>query len=492
MNLGPNLETIRSDGGSGQAGAPARPLFRWRQPLRLPRRIFAEDARAAFIAAVRLADILVAFLSAVLSYWLRHGSFALSPDYWWNIAIGCLLCANSLEFAQVYSIARIRRAYIGRIATAWTATMLALIAMIYFTKLADEFSRGWVLLWSGAGFVGIILVRVLARACLARCHHRGTLVCNVAVVGDGEAAERLARTIANGGQEEVRVVGIFRPLLRADDPGATAPDIDDLMAMTRHARVDEIAVSLPCAAELGAVLRKLGVVPADVKLCPDLRDLGLFGTSAARIPAALLAERPLAGWRIVVKRSIDIVISAMLILLLAPLMVVIAILIKLDSDGPVLFRQPRVGFNKNPITVYKFRSMHVEAASDPTIPQARRDDPRVTRLGWFLRRLSLDELPQLFNVLSGSMSLVGPRPHAIAHDEKYAILVDWYLARHRVKPGITGWAQINGFRGEVDTLGKMEKRVAHDLFYIDHWSPLFDLRILLKTLVVALNDDNAY
>jgi putative colanic acid biosysnthesis UDP-glucose lipid carrier transferase len=187
----------------------------------------------------------------------------------------------------------------------------------------------------------------------------------------------------------------------------------------------------------------------------------------------------------------DVVLSGALLIVFAPFMALLAALVKLDSPGPVIFRQERFGFNKQPFTVYKFRTMYCGVA-DPSVPQARRSDPRVTRLGRFLRRTSLDELPQLFNVLAGSMSLVGPRPHAIVHDERYAQVIDGYLGRHRVLPGITGWAQVNGFRGETDTTEKMARRIEHDLFYIDHWSPLFDLRILVRTLRVGFIDRKAY
>jgi putative colanic acid biosynthesis UDP-glucose lipid carrier transferase len=175
-----------------------------------------------------------------------------------------------------------------------------------------------------------------------------------------------------------------------------------------------------------------------------------------------------------------------------PLMLLVALAIKLEGAGPVFFRQLRFGFNNNPITVLKFRTMVAEAAKDPFARQARRDDPRVTRVGRFLRKTSLDELPQLINVLKGDMSLVGPRPHAIAHNEYYAEIIDGYLRRHRVKPGITGWAQVNGLRGETATVQAMHERVIHDLYYIENWSLRFDLWILLRTLVVGFIHRNAY
>ena len=182
----------------------------------------------------------------------------------------------------------------------------------------------------------------------------------------------------------------------------------------------------------------------------------------------------------------------MILLLALPTLATIALLVKLDSPGPVLFRQRRFGFNNNVITALKFRSMTATADGDGAVPQATRGDPRVTWIGAFLRRHSLDELPQFVNVLRGDMSIVGPRAHAVRHNEQYAALIDDYLARHKVKPGITGWAQVNGLRGETETLDKMEARVQHDLYYVDNWSLLFDLRIILLTLFVGFRSDHAY
>jgi putative colanic acid biosynthesis UDP-glucose lipid carrier transferase len=201
---------------------------------------------------------------------------------------------------------------------------------------------------------------------------------------------------------------------------------------------------------------------------------------------------PQTGLSTLLKRTIDIAASAVLLVGFLPLMAGIAALVKLDSPGPVLFRQQRSGFRRRPFALYKFRSMRPEAGDDASVPQARRHDPRVTHIGRFLRRTSLDELPQLFNVLKGDMSLVGPRPHATLHDEKFCQLIDGYRLRHTVKPGITGWAQVHGFRGETETLDKIQRRVEYDIYYITHWSLLLDVKILWKTLGVVFGQQNAY
>ena len=463
------------------------------------RRPFAADARTVFLAALRAGDMVVVAASAITAYWARIGSYHPHQSEQWEIATGCLLAANLLQFARLYSIESLRHrsSHVRRLAGAWALTMLAVVATIYFTKTAEEVSRGWVLLWGVMGFVGLIAVRAVAWSRLASRLEEGKLMLNMAVVGDGAPAERLARHLERSGDGVSRVLGIFsltsKDKQATDRRGATIPDVDDLAHLARNVRIDEIAISIPCpdAAGVSGALTKLGTIPINVKLCLDLPERAC-GLGALSLPAVPILERPLAGWPIIVKRCMDVAISAVLLVFFAPVMALVALAIKLDSTGPVLFRQQRHGFNKDPITVYKFRTMDVAAALDSSVPQARRHDPRVTRIGRFLRRSSIDELPQLLNVLTGAMSLVGPRPHAVAHDEQYAALIDGYLARHRVRPGITGWAQVNGYRGETDTIEKMARRVEHDLYYIDHWSPFFDLHILFRTLLVGFRNDNAY
>ena len=212
------------------------------------------------------------------------------------------------------------------------------------------------------------------------------------------------------------------------------------------------------------------------------------------MPLLRVFDRPLTGWSRLAKGIEDRVIAALVLMLTAPVMLAIAVLVRVSSPGPVLFRQRRYGFDNAAIEVLKFRTMHVNGREEIEAggAAARRGDPRVTPIGRFLRRTSLDELPQFFNVLLGQMSIVGPRPHAVAHNERFASLIDGYLSRHRVKPGITGWAQIHGLRGEAETLARMQERVRYDLHYIENWSLLLDLRIIFRTLLVGFSHPNAY
>jgi Undecaprenyl-phosphate glucose phosphotransferase len=453
---------------------------------------FASDWRAIFLGTLRAADVAVVVCAGLASYALRHGSLQLPALYWWQIVAGCLLAGLALHCAPVYTFRSLRQRsrHLGYVALIWTASGLVMIAVLFLLKLADEVSRAWLMLWMLVGLAGLVGVRLVCWHYLARWSQAGRLIFNVAVVGPRAAAEKLAQRIECGSTGDVRLLGIFRT---TSDGGEGEGEVEALARLARSMRVDEILMALPCieAKDIRKALQTLGTLPADVKLCLDFDNttLGIAGVLSTQ--PLLVCRRPLAGWRIVVKRLMDVVLSGALLIVFAPFMALLAALVKLDSPGPAIFRQQRFGFNRQPFTVYKFRTMYCGVA-DPSVPQARRSDPRVTRLGRFLRRTSLDELPQLFNVLAGSMSLVGPRPHAIVHDERYAQVIDGYLGRHRVLPGITGWAQVNGFRGETDTTEKMARRIEHDLFYIDHWSPLFDLRILVRTLRVGFIDRKAY
>ena len=277
--------------------------------------------------------------------------------------------------------------------------------------------------------------------------------------------------------------------------------VDDLVEFARRTRIDLVIFSLPISAEgrILQMLKKLWVLPLDIRLAAHTNKLQFRPRSYSyigNVPVIDVFDRPIADWDVVMKWLFDKIIGGLLLLASLPVLAVVAIAIKLDSRGPVFFKQKRYGFNNDLIEVYKFRSMYVDKADASASKLVTKDDPRVTRVGRFIRKASLDELPQLFNVVfRGNLSLVGPRPHAVnakAEARLYAEAVDGYFARHRVKPGITGWAQINGWRGETDTHEKIQKRVEHDLYYIENWSVLLDLFILFRTPVSLLQTENAY
>jgi Undecaprenyl-phosphate glucose phosphotransferase len=467
--------------GSAAATGPDRPIAPF----------FASDWTTILLGAFRLGDIGVIAGTGVAAYWLGHDSADPPAIYQWQVLAGCLLAANCFSVVRLYTLGSLRRPlrHLAAVVTNWVGVVVAIAAAAAITGTSDAAFRDWILLWALSALGGLAGARLIYWTWLARWSRGNKLVANVAIVGPQGAAARLARRVAKTSEGETHIIGAFHTSSSALSSPAE-DDVHALVRLARQMRVDEVLISLDCATDLGDAFAALAELPVDVKVCLELGDGAPLGSAA--IPALLLCRRPLAGWRIVVKRAMDISLGAAVLVFFMPLMLVIAALVKFDSRGPVIFRQRRFGFNRQPITVYKFRTMYAGGGDNTTVPQARRQDPRVTRLGRFLRRSSLDELPQLFNVLKGDMSLVGPRPHATAHDEKYTALVDGYLARHRVQPGITGWAQVRGFRGETDTLEKMVKRIEHDLFYIEHWSPLFDLRILALTLRYGFLHRNAY
>jgi len=281
---------------------------------------------------------------------------------------------------------------------------------------------------------------------------------------------------------------------------ATLGTTDELLRLAPLRSIDEVIIALPLCAErkLKDLCRKLGVLSIDVRLSiePLAEIFHMSCTSyICDVPLLTIVEKPFKGFRALLKWAEDIILASLLLVFCAPLMIFIAILIKIDSRGPILFKQERFGLNKEVIKVIKFRTMQVDRADASGAERTVRDDPRVTRIGRVLRPLSLDELPQLINVLRGEMSLVGPRPHAVkmkVGGHLYGDAVEQYPHRHRVKPGITGWAQVNGLRGEVDTLEKARARVAHDLYYIEHWSPWLDLKILMKTAGIVISREGAW
>ncbi|MFC6047818.1 undecaprenyl-phosphate glucose phosphotransferase, partial [Methylobacterium hispanicum] len=326
-----------------------------------------------------------------------------------------------------------------------------------------------------------------------------------AIVGGGPAAEELIAALETQKESGIRVVGVFddRGDARSGDVVAGYPKlgtVSDLVAYARHTRLDLIVFTIPISAEarILQMLAKLWVLPIDIRLSAHATKLRLRPRSYSylgSVPVLDVFDKPIADWDVVVKAVFDRCVGALLLVGLAPVMLGVAAAVRLTSRGPILFRQKRHGFNNEIIEVLKFRSMYVEQCDPTAVRQVTRDDPRVTPVGRFIRKTSLDELPQLFNVLKGDLSLVGPRPHAIgarAANTFYDQVVDGYFARHKVKPGITGWAQINGWRGETDTSEKIQRRVEHDLYYIENWSVLFDLQILVTTPFALLKAENAY
>lgn len=437
------------------------------------------------------------------------GQLSILQNWNYTIAIG-LTGLATLAIFQTLGLYHLQAftSYLNklpRLLLGWTLAISMLTAAVFFVKLGPEFSRGWLLLWYSCGAALLLSGRfVVAR--LARSWARqGRLNRRAVIYGGGKDCETLLKALEQQPENDIRIVGVF------DDRGGDriANDVagypvlgnsEDLVKYGRKNRVDMLIVAVPMNAETRVmeILKQLWVLPIDIRLAAHTAKLRFRPRSYSfigSVPLLDLYDKPIADWDWVAKWTFDKVVGTIATIAFLPIMALVAIAIKLDSKGPVLFRQKRYGFNNELIEVFKFRSMYTDMSDANAVKLVTKDDPRVTPVGRFIRKTSLDELPQLFNVLMGTLSLVGPRPHALqakAADQLYYDVVDGYFARHKVKPGITGWAQINGWRGETDTSLKIRKRVEHDLYYIENWSVFFDAYILMATPLSLLKSENAY
>ncbi len=387
---------------------------------------------------------------------------------------------------------------IRAVASRWFMVIFGLLAFGFALKVSDNFSRVWLFVWIGASLVILLAWRIVASVILRRMiRDGGVFARRIAVVGATDLGAQFAHKIGNP-ERGVSIVGVYEAGLpnRGDDHRDNlAGDLNDLERAARNGEIDDIIIAVPRTSkdEMARLARRLSSLPVSIALSPNIHWLDHTGGAVSRVgetPVLSLYRRPLEGWGGVLKTIEDFVLGSMLLLIASPLLLVIALAIRIQGEGPILFAQKRHGFNNAVFRIYKFRTMTVAEDGDE-IQQARKGDARITPLGAFLRRYSLDELPQLFNVVRGEMSLVGPRPHALAHNHQYAQLIENYSGRHKVKPGITGWAQVNGFRGETSENELMEQRVRFDLAYIDNWSIWFDLKILLLTVKAVVFPKNA-
>jgi len=391
----------------------------------------------------------------------------------------------SLPLSEVYP----------RILLQWSAIVAVLLFLAFTFKASGQFSRAATLSWFGITPLALFVVHSLR----LRAH---PLLVDLAgspgyiIVGANNVGFELFRRLPKKG-----FLGFFDfrsadRVAQVIEPGQLVGHCRDLASFARAHSVTAIYIALPISnvPRIGEMVRELRDTTASIYFIPDVFAFDMIQgrlVDVQGLPALSVCDTPFHGMDAVLKRSFDVAVAGLSLVVIAPLMLLIALGVKLSSRGPVLFRQRRYGLNGEQINVYKFRSMTVcEDGTD--VRQATREDPRITRFGRFLRRTSLDELPQIVNVLQGKMSLVGPRPHAVAHNEQYRKLITGYMIRHKVRPGITGWAQVHGLRGETDTIEKMRQRVKYDIEYLNNWSPWLDLKILVRTLVLIVRDEKAY
>jgi len=383
----------------------------------------------------------------------------------------------------------------------WVISLLLLIG--FASKATEYFSRQALFFWIVITPVVLVAAHRVLRFLLCRWSFADSDMSRAIIVGLSDSSRKLAYQFNQNPLLGVSCIGFFDdrwtervPEKRQRQPETVLGNIASVAGFVKIHKVQQIYIALPMAAEprILTLLDDLRDTTASIYFVPDIFLFDLIQANISTIkgiPIVAVCESPFVGINSTIKRISDVVLSLSILLLIAPLMLLIAMGIKLSSRGPVLFKQRRYGLDGKEIVVYKFRSMTVTEDGEQ-VNQATRSDPRITRFGGFLRKTSLDELPQFINVLQGRMSIVGPRPHAVSHNEMYRSLIKGYMIRHKVKPGITGWAQVKGFRGETETVEKMKARIDYDLEYLRNWSLFLDLLIIIKTIGVVLKDKNAY
>ena len=437
----------------------------------------------------RLTDGLMLFAAGwVATYfwqWLEHSRAnpLLTESY--------LLLTSAGAFLHMIFVGNLHRSWRGEtfmdilvgVTKHWFLVAIVLLIGMFVFKSSSDYSRLWFTLWVATGAILICLERILIYFFLRNLRRQGRNTKAIAIIGDLDTANQIKKQI------QVAEWSGYRVLLTIDE---IRPD--DAAAL---AGLDEIWIAIPMneTDRIKSALYEMRHIAVPKRIVPDDFTLSLMRCGISNVVGVAmlnLATTPFSGEQQLIKLLEDKLLALAILILISPLMLIIAVAIKLTSTGPVIFSQQRLGLNNRPFWLYKFRTMKPHREIPGSLIQASQNDNRITPLGKFLRRTSLDELPQFINVLKGDMSIVGPRPHAIEHNEEYKDLVQEYMHRHLVKPGITGWAQINGYRGETDKIHKMEKRVECDMYYIQNWSLMLDLKIMVMTIFKGFIGKNAY
>jgi len=385
----------------------------------------------------------------------------------------------------------------------WVFVITILWVVGFFTQSLTYFSQQILGYWFFITPITLIIVEALLRSIKFNWTFKKDSRPKVIIVGINISSIKLYMEYTNKPWLGIECLGFFedRPMNRVTSKDQQADllllgNINEAHSFIKTNNIDKIYIALPMSAQprILELLEELQDTTASIYFIPDIYLFDLIQPNMAitmGVPLVAICESPFDGSNGISKRIADILLSSLILTLILPFMLLIALVVKLSSPGPVIFKQLRYGLDGKEIWIYKFRSMTVSQDSGLVV-QAVKDDPRITKIGSLLRKTSMDEFPQFFNVLLGNMSIVGPRPHAVSHNEMYRQLIKSYMVRHKVKPGITGWAQVNGFRGETDTLGKMQERVKFDLDYLRNWSLFLDLFIIFKTISVVVRDKNAY
>ena len=484
---------------------------------RLSRRIRSYSSvllDAARLALCSLVGVLSGFLAFFVYYFTSFsgdfsGTFDFFQDpndrYFHLSLMGGLIFANVTFVLYGRPVRKKRDNLLRQVVVSWTLSLLIILGILFMLKTGTDFSRGLVAVWALLGLPFFLCARLIEQQTVKLLAHAGLVQRWIAIVGATPQAELLAgRLTEEGLTEHLRVIGIFdeqsRCPLASNQQSATGGDLETLKQLCRNELLDSVILALPGddPSRIRSVADEFRALPTDVLLGPDVAQLELRAQSASRlgpVPMVSLSKVPMRDWWGVAKWLEDTAISVVALIFLAPLFMLIGLAIKIESRGPVFFRQRRFGFNNQEFFVYKFRTMYHDLRDEGGALATKRHDHRVTLIGRFLRRTSLDELPQLLNVLRGEMSVVGPRAHPVnmrVGDQLIHDRIQDYAARHRVKPGITGLAQVNGNRGEVHSVEKAERRIQLDLMYIENWSVWLDLEIVFRTILKLPFDRSAY
>jgi putative colanic acid biosynthesis UDP-glucose lipid carrier transferase len=463
-----------------------------------------DDRQPTLLTYAPLIDGVLVFFAGWLAYWLRWDAWSIPQNYLFVLILGTALAVVLLPLSGAYQSWRgkVQWGAIGHTLPALfsVAVILALIGTL--TKTTADFSRLWMAYWFSLALAAMFVLRWLSWRIHQLQRNSGAGRRHIVIVGDGDFASSVAGQLLANPDLSVEIHGFIATGEADEALPLPAPllgrleDIDTILAAAEDTLEEVwIAVSDFSAEHRQSISRMLQSSCLAIRYVPDLTMLTLLNHRPREVAGMTVLElnaSPLDGHNALLKSAFDKVFAAVALVLLSPLICIIALAIKLDSPGPVFFRQHRHGWDGKIIEVLKFRTMSQSDSPVDTGRQAVKNDPRVTSLGRWLRRSSLDELPQFYNVLRGNMSVVGPRPHPVALNENFTHQIDAYMQRHRVKPGITGWAQVHGLRGETETLDKMQKRVEYDLYYIENWSLWLDVKIILQTVIAGWAGKNAY
>lgn len=467
----------------------------------LPKGLLKEYSRALTML-MRLIDMLTTLVAGLLAYHIKMERIDLTDAYIIAIAIGVLMTPLIFSFFQMYVSVRGKRLVNHLMTLLQAVCILALLlaGLAFFTKSGEVYSRTWFILWMFFTLCFLIVVRLVLLLFLRLMRSHGLNERRVVILGTSELGIKLAEAVQQALWTGFRIVTFMDDDLVHNAEINQIPVIPTPLQLSEYLTehtIDEIWLALPLTAEprVKEILYELRHHPITTRFVLDIFSLDLLNhsvTEVAGFPVLNIRSSPMTGLNRMIKAFEDRILAMVILAFISPLLLMIGLGVKLTSKGPVFFKQYRHGWDGRIIKVYKFRTMYEHQEAPGIVTQAKMDDDRITPFGRFLRRTSLDELPQFINVLQGRMSIVGPRPHALAHNEFYKDTINIYMQRHCVKPGITGWAQINGWRGETDTFEKMQKRVEYDLYYINNWSLGFDLKIICLTFFRGFMSRNAY